>query len=86
MNALRMTLCSLLLLIATAPLMAQGTYTQIDVELCYCAENRAANGLADNFWERMFQLYRRGVWACGWRGFFPRPGKFVAYRRAEPSR
>jgi len=31
MNALRITLCSLLLLISTAPLMAQGTYTQIDV-------------------------------------------------------
>ena len=31
MNALRNALCSLLLLIATVPLMAQGTYTQIDV-------------------------------------------------------
>src|SRR5689334_15365375 len=31
MNALRIALYSLLLLIATAPLMAQGTYTQIDV-------------------------------------------------------
>ena len=31
MNALRITLCSLLLLIATVPLIAQGTYTQIDV-------------------------------------------------------
>src|SRR5437763_16661689 len=31
MNALRFALCSLLLLTATAPLMAQGTYTQFDV-------------------------------------------------------
>ena len=30
MNVLRIALCSLLLLTATAPLMAQGTYTQID--------------------------------------------------------
>ena len=30
MNALRIALCSLLALIATVPLMAQGTYTQID--------------------------------------------------------
>lgn len=53
-------------------------------ELWYCAQNRAANGLTNNFWERMFQLYKQGVWACGWQGFFPRPGKFVAYRRADP--
>ena len=31
MNALRIALCSMLLLIATTPLLAQGTYTQIDV-------------------------------------------------------
>lgn len=31
MNALRIALCSLVLLIVTSPLMAQGTYTQIDV-------------------------------------------------------
>ena len=31
MNALRIALCSLVLLIATAPLVAQGTYTQFDI-------------------------------------------------------
>ena len=31
MTAPRIALCSLLLLIATAPLVAQGTYTQFDV-------------------------------------------------------
>jgi hypothetical protein len=51
-------------------------------DLRYCAENRAFNGLTDNFWERLFRLYRLGVWPCGWRGVFPGPGKFVAYRRA----
>jgi hypothetical protein len=55
-------------------------------ELWYCAENRAANGLTDNFWERMFRLYKRGLWPCGWQGFFPRPGKFVAYCRTEAAR
>jgi hypothetical protein len=55
-------------------------------ELWYCAENRAFNGLTDNFWERMLRLYQQGVWPCGWWGVFPSPGKFVAYRRsAEPS-
>ena len=51
-------------------------------ELRWCAENRACNGLTDNFWERLFRLYREGLWPCGWRGVYPEPGKFVAYRRA----
>ncbi len=50
-------------------------------DLWYCAENRAFNGLTDNFWERLFRLYRQGVWPCGWRGVYPEPGKFIAYRR-----
>ena len=50
-------------------------------ELWYCARNRAFNGLTDNFWERMFRLYQQGMWPCGWRGVYPSPGKFVAYRR-----
>jgi hypothetical protein len=50
-------------------------------DLWYCAENRAFNGSTDNFWERLFRLYRQGVWPCGWRGVYPEPGKFVAYRR-----
>jgi hypothetical protein len=51
-------------------------------ELMWCAENRAFNGPTDNFWERLFRLYRTGFWPCGWQGVFPRPGKFVTYRRA----
>lgn len=55
---------------------------EIVSELWYCAQNRAFNGLTDNFWERMFRLYQQGLWPCGWRGVFPRPGKFAAYRRS----
>jgi hypothetical protein len=51
-------------------------------DLWYCAENRTFNGPTDNFWERLFRLYRKGLWPCGWRGVYSRPGKFVAYRRA----
>jgi hypothetical protein len=54
-------------------------------ELWFCAENRAFNGMTDNFWERMFRLYQQGVWPCGWRGFYPSPGRFVAYRRSADS-
>jgi len=50
-------------------------------DLWSCAENRAFNGLTDNFWERLFRLYGKGLWPCGWRGVYPGPGKFVAYRR-----
>lgn len=50
-------------------------------DLWHCAENRALNGLTGNFWQRMFRLYQQGTWPCGWRGVFPSPGKFVAYRR-----
>jgi hypothetical protein len=52
-------------------------------ELMWCAENRAFNGLTGNFWEQLFRLYQQGLWPCGWRGVYPQPGKFVAYRRSE---
>jgi hypothetical protein len=53
-------------------------------DLFACAENRAFNGLTDNFWERLLGLYRRGLWPCGWRGVYPGPGTFAAYRRPAP--
>jgi hypothetical protein len=61
---------------------AERLANNIACELMWCAENRAFNGPTDNFWERLFGLYQQGYWPCGWRGVFPRPGKFVAYRRA----
>jgi hypothetical protein len=72
---------------ACAPLLgwqhpAEQLANNITTELMWCAENRAFNGLTSNFWEHFFGLYRQGVWPCGWRGVFPAPGKFVAYRRA----
>jgi hypothetical protein len=51
-------------------------------DLWHCAENRAYNGMTENFWEQLFGLYKQGVWPCGWLGVFPAPGKFIAYRRA----
>lgn len=61
---------------------AEHLANDVSTELWYCAENRAFNGLTDNFWERVFQLYKEGLWPCGWIGTFPAPGKFMAYRRA----
>jgi hypothetical protein len=63
---------------------AEQLANNIVCELMWCAENRAFNGLTGNFWEQLFGLYQQGLWPCGWRGVYPQPGKFVAYRRAEP--
>src|SRR5690348_16877218 len=47
MNFPRIALCSLLLLIATAPLMAQGTYTEIHVPGAITTECRGINARGD---------------------------------------
>jgi len=55
-------------------------------DLGYCAENRAFNGLTDNFWEKLFRVYRKGLWPCGWQNVAGGTGKFIAYCRphADP--
>jgi hypothetical protein len=55
---------------------------QIASDLVFCAENRACNGLAANFWEMLFQTYRAGLWPCGWQGTWPAPGNLIAWRPA----
>jgi hypothetical protein len=47
----------------------------------YLAENRAYNGVTNNFWEQLFGLYKKGLWPCGWQGVWPAPGRFIAWRR-----
>ena len=47
MTALRIALCSLVLLVATAPLMAQGTYTQFDVPGALLTEGFGVNTFGD---------------------------------------
>jgi hypothetical protein len=54
-------------------------------DLMHCAENRAYNGMTDNFWEQLFQLYRRGFWPCGWHGTWPSPGVPMVWRRPGPA-
>jgi hypothetical protein len=51
--------------------------------LLRCAENRAFNGKTDNFWEQLLRLYFEGLWPCGWEGRWPKPGRFIAWRRAS---
>ena len=48
-----------------------------------CAENRACNGRTNNFWERVLKLYLKGLWPGGWERRWPKPGRFVAWRREK---
>jgi hypothetical protein len=54
-------------------------------DFMHCAGNRAINGMTDNFWESLFQVYRLGLWPCGWIGTWPAPGGFLAWRRPGDS-
>jgi hypothetical protein len=47
----------------------------------YIAQNRAYNGMTDNFWEQLFQLYKAGLWPCGWQGSYPDDGRLMVWRR-----
>jgi hypothetical protein len=51
----------------------------VAADLQHCAMNRALHGLLpDSFWERMWQIYRRGGWPCGWEGEYPQ-GRLVVF-------
>ena len=51
-------------------------------DLMRSAENRAFNGMTENYWEALFQTYRMGLWPCGWHGTWPSRGGLIAWRRA----
>ena len=51
-------------------------------DLMHCAENRAFNGMTENYWETLFRTYQMGLWPCGWHGTWPAPGGLMAWRRA----
>ncbi|MED0681268.1 hypothetical protein [Aneurinibacillus thermoaerophilus] len=60
----------------------KGMYSEIfdDVvaDLYNCAFNRAVNGNDYNFFEQLFEVYRKGGWPCGWQDNHPQ-GKLTAY-------
>ena len=47
------------------------------------AEARLHQGTTNQFYENMFEVFRRGMYPCGWRCTKPAPGKFIAYRRDD---
>lgn len=43
-----------------------------------CALNRLVNGKTDNFYEKIFEVYKQGGWPCGWKGTYP-IGEIIVY-------
>lgn len=50
---------------------------EIVADLNNCAINRAVNGKTDNFFEKLFKIYKAGYFPCGWDGDYPY-GSFIA--------
>lgn len=51
---------------------------EVEGDLTMCALNRLVNGKTDNFYERIFDIYKQGGWPCGWKGAYPN-GKIIVY-------
>jgi hypothetical protein len=57
-------------------------FEEVSGDLHQCALNRLVNGKADNFFERVFQVYKQGGWPCGWDGKYP-GGRMIIYMPSE---
>jgi hypothetical protein len=53
-------------------------FDDVTADLCNCLESRAIQGNAPGFFEILFEVYRQGLWPCGWEGNFP-DGRPIAY-------
>ncbi|CAG9614816.1 hypothetical protein BACCIP111899_04049 [Bacillus rhizoplanae] len=53
-------------------------FEEIVGDLHMCALNRLVNGKTDNFYERIFEIYKLGGWPCGWEGKYPQ-GRMIVY-------
>lgn len=51
---------------------------EVEGDLTMCALNRVINGKTNNFYERLFEIYKSGGWPCGWSGSYP-SGKLIAF-------
>jgi hypothetical protein len=50
----------------------------IEGDLTMCALNRLVNGKTENFYEKIFEIYKQGGWPCGWTGTYPM-GDIIVY-------
>lgn len=46
-------------------------FEEVVGDLYMCVLNRLVNGKGDNFYERIFKIYKLGGWPCGWEGEYP---------------
>ena len=51
---------------------------EVEGDLEICALNRLVNGNTDNFYEKIFKVYKQGGWPCGWNGKYP-SGEIIVY-------
>ncbi|HEB2439422.1 hypothetical protein BTTOUR_21525 [Bacillus thuringiensis serovar toumanoffi] len=51
---------------------------EVERDLEMCALNRLVNGKVDNFYEKVFKVYKMGGWPCGWKGEYME-GKMIIY-------
>ncbi|GEL05969.1 cytoplasmic protein [Rummeliibacillus stabekisii] len=51
---------------------------EVEGDLTMCALNRLVNGKTDNFYEKIFEVYKQGGWPCGWKGTYPM-GEIIVY-------
>ncbi|MDZ5671411.1 hypothetical protein [Bacillus stercoris] len=55
-------------------------FEDIVADLNNCAINRAINGNTNNFFEKVFDIYKAGYFPCGWNGDYPN-GTFVVFKK-----
>ncbi|MFJ9288757.1 hypothetical protein [Bacillus halotolerans] len=55
-------------------------FEEIVADLNNCAINRAINGKIDNFFEKLFKIYKAGYFPCGWDRNYPN-GNFIALKK-----
>ncbi|MCY7993388.1 cytoplasmic protein [Bacillus haynesii] len=53
-------------------------HEEIEGDLTMCALNRLVNGKTNNFYEKVFEIYKEGGWPCGWKGIYPK-GEFIVF-------
>ncbi|MFE4524587.1 cytoplasmic protein [Cytobacillus firmus] len=51
---------------------------EVEGDLTMCALNRLVNGKTNNFYEKIFEIYKQGGWPCGWKGTYP-IGEIIVY-------
>lgn len=60
------------------PFTYQAIVEEVATDLSCILKSRAINGLTNNLFEKMFQVYKDGGWPCGWKGDYPK-GQMIVF-------